>query len=295
MPRAALLSIHARVAETPPDALGDPSLVQVWGPRFSAYVAAEQDRGVFTLGRQSDGAARAFGETLADRLEALLEGRRMSYADAGRALGLNPNALRYAAPTGRVLIDWDGARRPTIRMVPRPVIDPLEARRELARRHLHVFGPATPAAFSEWAGIKAPRARAIFESLGDELVPVSTPIGERWILAADEPSYRAAADQPAPARLLPSGDTWFLVWGVDRELLVADPARRNALWTPRAWPGAVLAGGEIAGTWRRGGSDVFIEPWWPLAAPARRAIELEAASLPLPGLTAPIRVRWAEP
>src|SRR5262249_16742575 len=40
MPRAALLSIHARMAGTEPASWEDPSLVQVWGPRFSAYVVA---------------------------------------------------------------------------------------------------------------------------------------------------------------------------------------------------------------------------------------------------------------
>ena len=51
MPRAALLSIHARVEATPPSVLDDPALVQVWGPRFSAYVVAAVDLPIFTLGR----------------------------------------------------------------------------------------------------------------------------------------------------------------------------------------------------------------------------------------------------
>src|SRR5512133_1336947 len=33
MPRAALLSIHARMASTKPGSWEDPSLVQIWGPR----------------------------------------------------------------------------------------------------------------------------------------------------------------------------------------------------------------------------------------------------------------------
>jgi hypothetical protein len=45
MPRAALLSLHARVREIGPSAWDHPSLVQIWGPRYSAYVVAEQDRG----------------------------------------------------------------------------------------------------------------------------------------------------------------------------------------------------------------------------------------------------------
>src|SRR5512134_4057373 len=54
MPRAALLSIHARMAGTQPASWEDPSLAQVWGPRFSTYVVAKRDLAVFTLGRLPD-------------------------------------------------------------------------------------------------------------------------------------------------------------------------------------------------------------------------------------------------
>src|SRR2546428_3379193 len=43
MPRAALLSIHARVEGTEPSTWEDPSLVQLWGPRYSAYVVPARD------------------------------------------------------------------------------------------------------------------------------------------------------------------------------------------------------------------------------------------------------------
>src|SRR5256885_16608927 len=51
MPRGALLSIHARVEGAQPSSWEDPSLVQLWGPRFSAYGVAARDIPVFTLGR----------------------------------------------------------------------------------------------------------------------------------------------------------------------------------------------------------------------------------------------------
>ena len=54
MPRAALLSIHARVEGAHPSSWEDPSLVQVWGPRFSTYVVPARDYAVFTLGRLAD-------------------------------------------------------------------------------------------------------------------------------------------------------------------------------------------------------------------------------------------------
>ena len=51
MPRAAVLSIHARVLGTEPGTWEDRSLVQLWGPRWSAYVVPARDHAVFSLGR----------------------------------------------------------------------------------------------------------------------------------------------------------------------------------------------------------------------------------------------------
>jgi hypothetical protein len=298
MPRAAVLSVHARVAGTSADAWEHPAFVQTWGPRFSAYVIAAEDRAVFTLGRLPDdpaGLRRAV--STADRLEAFLDARRMRFGEAGHAMGIQPNALRYAAPTGRVLIRWDGARQPTIWTVPAPAMDPADARRELARRFLHGSGPGTAAGFGAWAGIKPKRATAIVEGLADELTAVRTPIGDAWILASDESSFRAGTRgtvDPAAVRLLPSGDAYTLQQGSDRELLVPDAARRALLWTPRVWPGAVLAGEEIVGTWRRADRTFTIQPWGRLARPVRDAVEREAAALPLPGDGAAVRVAWDE-
>lgn len=119
-----------------------------------------------------------------------------------------------------------------------------------------------------------------------------TPIGDAWILARDEPTFRTALGPTAPARLLPSGDAYFLLQGADRELLVPDADRRGALWTSRVWPGALLVAGEIAGTWRRGNEVVTIQTWRRLSRAARAAVEAEAESLPLPGLRGPIVARW---
>ncbi len=295
MPRAALLSIHARVAETPPDILDDPSLVQVWGPRFSTYVVAAEDAAIFTVGRlPTDPKRRHEFEELADRLEAVLAGRRVPFGEPGRALGMHPNGLRYATTTGRVRLRWDGARQPTIWTVPAPDIDPDAARRELVRRYLHVFGPGTGAAFGEWAGIRPARAAVTFESLTGEMTPAQTPVGDGWILSADEPAFREPPRPPPTARLLPSGDAFYLLRGADRELLVRDSARRTELWTSRVWPGAVLVDGEVAGTWRRAGTKLAVEAWRRFSAEERDAVEAEASSLPLPGVDAAITVRWED-
>jgi hypothetical protein len=57
MPRAALLSIHARVEGAGPTSWEDPSLAQLWGPRYSVYVVPERDRALFSLGRLPEGGA----------------------------------------------------------------------------------------------------------------------------------------------------------------------------------------------------------------------------------------------
>jgi hypothetical protein len=54
---------------------------------------------------------------------------------------VDPNSLRYAAATGTVLIRWGCERLPTVWTVPAPDIEPRDARLELARRYLHVYGP----------------------------------------------------------------------------------------------------------------------------------------------------------
>src|SRR5438309_6550501 len=79
MPRAALLSIHARVERTQPSTWEDSSLVQLWGPRYSAYVIPARDLAVFSLGRLPDEAgALRVAEDLAARVSGLLRGDRKS-------------------------------------------------------------------------------------------------------------------------------------------------------------------------------------------------------------------------
>jgi hypothetical protein len=256
---------------------------------------AAKDLPVFSLGRlPEDARRRARAHDTASKLHALLNGRQIPFGQAGQEMGVIHNSLRYAAPTGRVLMRWDGAKQPIVWTVPAPVMESQKARLELARRYLHIFGPTTAASFADWAGIQPPDAHSALEALGTELTPVRTPVGSAWILAADEAALRARSRPPAAlARLLPSGDTYYLLWGVDRKLLVPEAKRRAALWTTRVWPGALLVNGEIVGIWRRSSGDVWIEAWRRLSSPERKAAEEEAVSLPLPGLNKPIAVHWS--
>jgi hypothetical protein len=294
MPRAALLSLHARIAGVEPSTWKDRSLVQLWGPRYSTYVVPKRDFALFSLGRHpQDAKGRERAERMAALLREHLAGPHGTDRELGLAAGVNPNAFRYAATTGTVAIRWDGARAPVVWTVPPPAIAPADACRELARRYLHVFGPSTAAGFARWAGISRSSAGAAFASLEEALLPVRSPLGEEWLLAEDEPAMRAPATTPAPARLLPSGDAYFLLDGAERELLVPREDQRRQLWTPRVWPGALLVEGEIRGTWRRAQHTVRIDAWARLSRRTRDAVEAEASALPLPGLDRDIEVVWS--
>jgi hypothetical protein len=292
MPRAALLSLHARIKGVEPSTWEHSSLAQLWGPRYHTYVVAKRDFAFFSLGRLPESAkGRERAERMAEVIHTHLAGSRQTDREIGRARGVG-NAMRYAATTGTVAIRWDGARAPVVWTVEAADIDPADACRELARRYLHVFGPTTPAGFARWAGIGRSSAVKAFSALEETLLPARSPLGDEWLLAEDEPAMRAPTAAAAPARLLPSGDAYFLLDGAERALLVPQADRRERLWTSRVWPGALLVEGEVVGTWRRSQHTVRIETWARLTPASRAAVEAEAAGLPLPGLERQIEVVW---
>ena len=95
MPRAALLSIHARMSGTQPGSWEDPSLVQIWGPRFSTYIVAKRDLALFTLSRLPDepGQLKRI-QDIAARLQSALAGRRMAQSAAARIMeAKHPNLV----------------------------------------------------------------------------------------------------------------------------------------------------------------------------------------------------------
>src|SRR5262249_5032843 len=208
MPRAALLSLHARVEGVEPSTWKHRSLAQLWGPRYHTYVVPKRDFALFSLGRLPDNAkGRLRAERMAERLRAHLDGRRMTDREVAGALGVG-NAIRYAATTGTVAIRWEGARAPTVWTVDPTEIDPEAARGALVGRYLRVFGPATASGFARWAGISRRSAAEAFASLESSLLPVRSPLGDEWLLAEDEPAMRVGESAPAPSRLLPSGDAY---------------------------------------------------------------------------------------
>ena len=129
---------------------------------------------------------------MAERLHAHLRDRRMTDRELGQRLRHRQRAAGTRRRPARSRFAGVARARRSSGRSPLPKIDPADARRELARRYLHVFGPATADRFARWAGVSRRSAADTFASLEGSLLPVRSPLGDEWLLAEDEPAIRAA-------------------------------------------------------------------------------------------------------
>jgi len=271
-PRDALLGMHARVEACESSAWQDSRLIQTYSPRRAVYVLPAKDFGIFTIGRlPRDPEARQAVEDLAEEACRALHGEEQ--------LGSGGRGVRTACMTGRIAVRWTTSAL-YVREHERPATDPETARLELCRRHVHAFGPTTPAAFAWWAGVPVQEARKTFDLIADELVPVDLAGHEAWIQAADEPAFRSAGPVRG-VRLLVASDLRLL--GQDRTKRFLGPGKSDH--SPlQDWnhPNGLMVNGRIIGAWGRRGGQVNIKVVGPLAPSTRRAIHAEASSMPIP-------------
>jgi hypothetical protein len=122
-----------------------------------------------------------------------------------------------------------------------------DAGRELLRRFLRCYGPATPGDFADWTRIGAADARQRFTELADDLQEVSWD-GQQGSILRDDLDELRDARRPSGVRLLPPNDPYLLAR--DRATLIPDPSTRKVVWPPLGAPGTLVVDGEIVATWR---------------------------------------------
>jgi hypothetical protein len=273
-PRDALLGMHARVAACEPSAWDHPRLIQTYSPRMAVYVLPRDDFGVFTLGRLPRDPAQR--QALEDRAERAC---RDLAAQPRPARGL-PGRRRDVCATGRFQVRWTTSAL-HVWEHPRPSIDAEAARIELCRRHIHAFGPTTPAAFAWWAGVSSQDAQHSFNVIAPELMPVDYDGHPAWILAADETTIMTAEPMRG-VRYLVASD--LRIFGQDRKRLFLGPGlRQHTPLHDTFHPNGLLINGSIAGAWGRRAGQVSVRAFGPLPAPTRQAIRDEAEAMPIPG------------
>jgi hypothetical protein len=155
------------------------------------------------------------------------------------------------------------------------------ARRELVRRYLTTYGPATADDLGRWLGFRGAAPKRLLREVEDELVEVELEGRPAWLLASDLDALKNATS-PKSARLLPAFDP-YVVGFRPRDLLV-DPEHAPRIFRPQAWLSpVVLVNGRAAGIWereRRGRRlEIRIEPFAPLGAATRRSLAAEVQRL----------------
>lgn len=155
-----------------------------------------------------------------------------------------------------------------------PVPESASGTSALVRAYLRLLGPATPADAAAY--VDATRANLAPAWPGD-LTEVRVDGRATW-LPEDCVDALLAAPEPDHVRFLTVRDP--LLQARDRAVLVPDRAHQKQLWAPLGSPGAVLANGEITGTWRAKASGksltLTVSPFAPLSAAVRAALEKEA-------------------
>ena len=313
---AAELSIAARVADVTSEDVRaalwrDRTLVKTWCMRGTLHLlpASELPLTVGALRRRkhyrSGAWLRGHGVTL-DEMEGILE--EVPRALDGRALTREELADALAGPLGagvreKLLSGWGALLKPAayrgdlcfgpnrgqnVTFV-RPDqwlpswsdVDDGAAVREVVRRYLAAYGPATHDDFARWWGTDPAEGRRLLHSVGDELEEVEVDGQRAWLLA-DDVQHVLAQPEPDSVRLLPRFDC-YVVGYRPRKRLVADrfAARvfRAAGWI---WS-VLLVDGVAAGIWdlRRGKGvvEVRLEPFARLSRRRRQQVEIEAEQL----------------
>jgi hypothetical protein len=163
-------------------------------------------------------------------------------------------------------------------------VDPDAALREVARRYLHAYGPATKSDFARWFGPSwAGVGNAAWSSLAKELVSVSVE-GVRADLLASDVDAVSKMRGSSSVQLLPAFDPYVLGHASRDHLFErvhAPRVSRTAGWISAV----VLADGRVEGTWTHATAEntlrITVAPFRALSSKIKSELELRAESIAL--------------
>jgi hypothetical protein len=146
--------------------------------------------------------------------------------------------------------------------------------RQMVRRYLAAFGPATPGDATAWSGVGG--MRPVFEAMRDELRTFRDENGRELFDLPDAPL--PPGDTEVPVRFLPEYDN-TLLGHKDRTRVIDDEHRSRVYIGAGLMNGTVLLDGFAAATWRVRDGKLALEPFRKLTKAERQAIEPEAEAL----------------
>jgi Winged helix DNA-binding domain len=212
---------------------------------------------------------KALGEELAKRWP---DRPATALAHAARELlalvQIPPRAVwgRSGQTTYQTAQDWLGRE-----------LDPDPDPREMVRRYLAAFGPATVADIQAWAGLT--RLREVVDEL--DLPEFADEQGRTLYDLPNAP--RPDADLPVPVRFLPEFDNVLLSYA-DRTRIMSEEHRKRLFGVPNGvFPPTFLVDGFLRGIWRitkqRKAFTLTISPWATLSSKDTAALADEGSRL----------------
>ncbi len=317
---SAELTLWARVEDIEPEAVLEAlwerrSLAKTWAMRGTLHLlpadelalwvaalgvlkprhhAASWQRHYGLTREEADAMLAAIAEALEDRVltrEDLARrvGQRMGSEEIGGKLRdgfgalLKPSAFRgdllFAPSAGRNV----RFARPDRWLPGWEPADTEASVREVVRRYLAAYGPATREEFARWFGANSPaQAGRLIGHLGEEVAPVEVEGVDAWMLAGHV-SEAEGAEPAGVVRLLPAFDHYVVAAPRDQGAVLPG-ALKERVYRPQGWLSPVLlVDGRMEGVWRheRNGERlaVRIEPFREQPGWVRRAAEEEAERL----------------
>lgn len=183
------------------------------------------------------------------------------------------------SPTFTSFKNWTGSPLPPDR----------DAKKKLVRKYLHCYGPATADMFASWLGCSGKQARRMWNTISEELEPVTFFGKKAFILSEDRERLFAPASftgkHPGDLQrnlLLLGGHDPYLDQR-DRAVLQPDKTLQKQIWKLVTNPGAVVYRGEVIGIWttkkKAKGMDIKMTLWTDAAVkiPLQNLAEIYAA------------------
>jgi uncharacterized protein YcaQ len=289
------------------------TLVKTWAMRGTLHLLPAREYGLYVAAMRSkanyrnEAWAKYLGLQSPDDVDAIIEAVRVALD--GRCLTREQLADAVAAQRGLpphvreiLLSGWGSLLKPaayhgylcfgpsqgqSVTFVrpdqwlgePWPELDSTEALREIMRRFLATYGPATRDDFALWWGVRSAEIRATFTALTHELEPVEVDGTKAWALPGTVAQIERLA-VPRSVRLLPMFDPFVFAAQSHRRHFFDAPLK-DRIYRTAGWISAtVIVDGRIAGVWEyekgRAGLAVQATLFAPPTAVLRAGIEAEA-------------------
>jgi hypothetical protein len=156
--------------------------------------------------------------------------------------------------------------------------DELQAQKEVFRRYLRAYGPATLKDFAHWSGISMAEVRALRPMLDSELAEV-----DGWLLLRDDvQAFQTGASAAGSVHVLPHFDVYLLAHAGKEHFL--EPRFYKHVYRNQGWISpVVLVNGRIAGVWgyelSRKEISIRVELFARITRAGRSGVEAKAQAL----------------